>query len=412
MRLKQTFALLTLIALGTSTASAEPPAPPPIKVGVLLPLSGRYASAGQSNRRGIELVVNKTNLGGGIASLHGAKIQLVFADDASNQETASQEARRLMTTENVAFILGPYSTPETQAVVPVTERGGVGLISTQGSFDGMFTHGYKGLFTVSMTSSQFGESYDTFLKTLASVHKAAIKTVAITYPNNDYGQTAAQAAQARLKARGINVVGTFEFPPTVTDLTPIVQRVKELKPDAVISIGYLEDGLLLDKARVAQNATGPLVWVGGSDSFSNDRLWSLLGDGVAKVALGGHTFGLSQFDNTVRTPGVEWLVRSTRVAYPGAIVDQGMAAGAQAAWILVEALERSGKTSPADLIAAVHAVHLPANSIRTTMPQFVHGVAFAADGRPRDPVALFVHWDNGRKSVVSPDQLATAKVPW
>ncbi|MEO8847018.1 MAG: ABC transporter substrate-binding protein [Casimicrobiaceae bacterium] len=384
-----------------------------IKIGVLLPLSGRYASAGQSNKRGIDLVINQVNKEGGIKALGGAKIELAVADDASDQVTTAQEARRLINQDKVSFILGPYATPEGEAAAPVAERGTTGVLSTQASFDGLFQRNYKYFSSISMTSSQFGLAYAEFVEWLNKAHAANIKTVALTFPNNDYGKTASQSATDELQKANIKILGSFGFPPNVADVTPIVQRVKALAPDAVISIGYLQDGLLLHHARVAQDYSSKPIWIGGSDAFSNDRLWTLLGDAIAKEALSGRTFALAQFDNGVKTPGVEWLVNAaTAAGFKTVQIDQGMAAGAQAAWILVQALEDSKSTDPVRLAAAVRQVKLAADSPRVSMPQFANGLAFEPTGQPKNPVALFEHWDAGQKSVLYPVSIATGKFPW
>lgn len=384
-----------------------------VKIGVVLPLSGRYASAGQGNKRGIDLVIDEVNKNGGLKGLEGAKIQLIVADDASDQVTTSQEARRLINQEKVSFILGPYATPEGEAIAPVVERGTTGALSTQSSFDGLFQRGYKYFSSVSMVSSQFGLAYADFIRWLNRERAAGVKTVAITFPNNDYGQIASKAAAEKLTQDGVKVLESFGFPPSVSDLTPIVQRVKALNPDAIVSIGYLQDGLLLHRARVAQDYSSKPLWVGGSDSFSNDRLWELLGDDIAKSALSGRTFALAQFDNGVQTPGVKWLVSSALAAgYKPTEIDQAMAAGAQVAWIVVQALEDSKTVDPVKLAAAVRQVKIAANSPRISMPQFPNGLQFEPTGQPKNAVALFEHWDAGKKTVVFPTSIATGPFPW
>ncbi len=180
------------LALGLATPVA---AQAPLRVGVVLPLSGRNAAAGQSNLFGMRLVADTINGAGGIKSLGGAKLELVVADNASAPVSSAGEARRLIENERVAVILGPYSTPEAEATVPVTERAGVGMIATQAAYDGLFERNYRGFTTVSMTASQFGTSYFEFLRWIAKSQGVTIKTLAITYPDNDYGQTAAKSAQ-------------------------------------------------------------------------------------------------------------------------------------------------------------------------------------------------------------------------
>ncbi len=409
-RFSRSITVLTAIGTLVLGVVAHVGAQAPLRIGVVLPMSGRNAAAGQSNLLGMRLVADTINASGGIKSLGGSKLELVVADNASVPVSSASEARRLIENERVQFILGPYATPEAEATVPVTERAGVGMISTQASYDGLFERNYKGFTTVSMTSSQFGTSYADFLRWLTKTHGVAIKTLAITYPDNDYGQTAAKAAQKELAAAGISIVDVRSFPPTAQDLTPIVLRLKQLNPDAIISIGYFQDGVLLHNARVAQSYAEPPIWVGGSASFTDDRMWSTLGEKVARPALGRRTFGLAQFDSAAQTPGVKWLAAAAKKHKADAVVDQAMAAGAQAVWILVEALERSGATTREEIAQAVRKVRIPATSERVTMPQFTKGVAFEPNGKPKDPVALFVQWKDGAKQIVYPESLKTADI--
>ena len=398
---------IAVVAAVTLGLIAPVAAQAPLKIGVVLPLSGRNAAAGQSNLFGMRLVADTINAAGGIKSLNGAKLELVVADNASAAVSSAGEARRLIENERVVFILGPYATPEAEATVPVTERGGVGMISTQASYDGLFERNYKGFTTVSMTSSQFGKSYAEFVKWMVKSQGVTVKTLAITYPDNDYGQTAAKATQQELAAAGVSIVDVRSFPPTVQDLTPVVLRLKQLNPEAIVSIGYFQDGVLLHTARVAQGYTDQPIWIGGSASFTDDRMWTTLGDKTARPALGRRTFGLAQFDNSAKTPGVKWLTTVARKQKADVIVDQAMAAGAQAAWILVEALERSGATGREEIAQAVKKVRIPASSERVTMPQFTKGVAFEPSGKPMDVVALFVQWKDGAKQIVYPEALKT-----
>ena len=66
-----TIAAVGLIAAEALLSTAR--AADAIRIGVVLPMSGRYASAGQGNKRGIDLVVNEVNRSGGIKALGGAR---------------------------------------------------------------------------------------------------------------------------------------------------------------------------------------------------------------------------------------------------------------------------------------------------------------------------------------------------
>jgi len=55
---------------------------------------------------------------------------------------------------------------------------------------------------------------------------------------------------------------------------------------------------------------------------------------------------------------------------------------------------------------------LAAGDPRVVMPQFANGLAFEPGGQPSNPVALFEHWDAGKKSVVYPASISTGSFPW
>ena len=90
-----------------------------VKIGVIYPLSGNSATAGNYSKMAIELgadVINNGNpdlakimplaKGGGLSGLKGAKIQLIFADNQGTPAAGQNQALRLITEEKVAALIG------------------------------------------------------------------------------------------------------------------------------------------------------------------------------------------------------------------------------------------------------------------------------------------------------------------
>ena len=105
-----------LLAVGWMAAAQ---AQQPVKIGVIYPLSGNSASAGNYSKMAIELgadVVNNGNAdlakliplakGGGLPGLKNAKIQLIFADNQGTPAAGQNQALRLITEEKVAALIG------------------------------------------------------------------------------------------------------------------------------------------------------------------------------------------------------------------------------------------------------------------------------------------------------------------
>ncbi|MEP9370382.1 ABC transporter substrate-binding protein [Xanthobacter sp. VNH20] len=373
-----------------------------VKVGVLVPRTGRYAESGLSVLRGVEMVVKDVNAAGGIKSLGGAKIDLVVADNGSEAAKTSLEARRLMSEDKVAFIVGPYSTPEAQAFMPVADRyqtGGLGLQTTIVPTTPYFS-------TISISAEGFGKGYADLVQWLRK-QGAKIDTAAITYANNDYGQVVAKTAAAALAAQGVKVLDSIPVEPTVKDMTPIVLKVKNLTPDAVISVVYFQDGVLLHKARFNLGYDDP-IWIGGSAGFSDDKLWTTLGPEVAEKTL-TKSFGLAFYSEDGNLPGLKQALAQGKAAYPDKILDQSFMFGVQAARMLVRALENAGSDDPVKVNAAFRALKFKAGAPEIVLPIIPGDMSYDADGMLAGTSPIFVQWKDGRKQIVYPEAVASAK---
>ena len=111
-----------------------------IKIGVLYPLSGAAANIGRDLQRAAELtadLINNKTPGvdipmaqwGGIPSMKGAKIKLIFADHRGEPDRGADLAKRLILDDKVAGLMGAYHSSVTKTVSAVAERYGVPMIN-------------------------------------------------------------------------------------------------------------------------------------------------------------------------------------------------------------------------------------------------------------------------------------------
>ena len=94
-----------------------------IRVGVVMPITGREAKPGQYQREGIELAIKQINDSGGIMVKEKGKklpVKEVFYDDGSDQAKSAGLVERAMTTDEVTAVIGGYSTAlgEAESVMP------------------------------------------------------------------------------------------------------------------------------------------------------------------------------------------------------------------------------------------------------------------------------------------------------
>lgn len=102
----------------------------PIKIGVILPITGYAALAGESAKRAVELHVELVNADGGI---NGRLIEIEMADSEGKPEVAARIAET-MVEDGVVAISGPYLTPTSFAVEPVVTEKKVPMVSMSGGF--------------------------------------------------------------------------------------------------------------------------------------------------------------------------------------------------------------------------------------------------------------------------------------
>ena len=112
------FAVAVIAALAWAGAPAAE-AQPPIRIGASLSLTGTYTALGQTRHRGYQLCVKHMNDRGGVL---GRKLELVIYDDRSDPATAARLYEQLIAQDGVGLVLGPITSPVTDAVASVTEK--------------------------------------------------------------------------------------------------------------------------------------------------------------------------------------------------------------------------------------------------------------------------------------------------
>src|SRR6185369_9879291 len=179
-------AAATSLATGVRLAHAADP----VKVGVLFPLTGNAAAAGQASKAAVEVAADIVNNAhpelaaiplakdAGLPGLGGAKLELTFIDHQGNPSVAQQQALRLITQDKVHAMFGAYQSSCTLTATPVAERNGIPFVVGDSAAGNITQRGYKTLFRVTPIASDFADAYMRFF---ADMNKAGngVKSVAV-----------------------------------------------------------------------------------------------------------------------------------------------------------------------------------------------------------------------------------------
>jgi branched-chain amino acid transport system substrate-binding protein len=269
-------ALKGLSALGLAgvlplSAMAQPKT---VNVGVILPLSGANAQFGINSRQGIELVADEINAAGGLKGLGGAKINLVIADSTSTPNNAATVAQRLIAENECCAILGAFASSLTLAISEVTERRGVPLITMSYS-DQLTGRGFKNVFQVTPKGSVIGRAQFNFAAELSG-GTSKVNKVAILFEDTAFGTSTAAGLRAAAKDANVEIVMDEAYPLGITDVTPLVNKLRASKAQIVFPVSYLNDSLLIVRALRQQKINIPIV--GGSAGYVIPDFAKALGD--------------------------------------------------------------------------------------------------------------------------------------
>jgi ABC-type branched-subunit amino acid transport system substrate-binding protein len=409
---KVLFSILLFFAIFTFSFTPYLNGAEEIRVGVLQDVTGRYSNYGKSVIAGCEYIMNEVNETGGIRSMGGAKIKLVIADSKSDTKRAVTELERLLTQEKVVTVIGPFSTSQNQAAAPLYDKykiPGVAVICTG---DTVFPLHLKWWRTIAIPTDDIGYWHADILHWLVTKHGYKPNKIAVFYPDNAYGKGVGGAASERLKKYGYKVDMDLPFDWNAPDFKPYILKLKKEGIDTIIQSSYTQDGILSHQARFALDYY-PLV-IGGIGSFSDDRLWKMVGGGeVAKKALEGPVFGASWVE--LKDPYKPLQEFFSKVKAKGIIVGaeghdpNWFAYGAQGAIAVKLALEKAGTTNPEVINNTFRAMKIPKGTKDLIVPNFSPNLEWDQDGKPLNPMMREIQWYNGEKKFVYPEDIAEVK---
>jgi branched-chain amino acid transport system substrate-binding protein len=236
-----------------------------INVGVVLPLSGANAQFGINSRQGIELVADEINAAGGIKSLGGARINLIVADATSTPTTAASVTQRLITQNDCVAILGAFASSLTLAISEVTERRGIPFLTMSFS-DQVTGRGFKNIFQVVSKGSVIGKAqFDGAVALASTGQNTKIEKIAILYEDTAYGTSQAAGLRAAAKAANVQIVMDDAYPLGISDVTPLINKLRNSGAQIVFPVSYLNDSLMIIRTMRQQQINLPIV--GGAAGY-------------------------------------------------------------------------------------------------------------------------------------------------
>ncbi len=262
--------LLALVAaVGLVVGGATAQAADTVKIGLMAPLTGSWASEGQGMKKIVELLAEQQNAKGGVL---GKKIVVVTEDDGGDPRTASLAAQRL-TTQGVVAVVGTYGSSVTEASQAIYDEVKLPQIANGSTAIRLTEKGFKHFFRTAPRDDEQGRM------AAQTIGKLGFKKVAILHDNTSYAKGLADEAHALLKSQGAEVVFFDALTPGERDYTAILTKLKGANPDVVLFTGYYPEAGLLLRQKKDMNWQVPFL---GGDATNNVDLVKIAGKEAAE----------------------------------------------------------------------------------------------------------------------------------
>src|SRR3989338_4056541 len=255
------FILIVLIGACSSqnNGNSNSQSSEPIKLGLLLPLTGEAASWGQNALAGATLAANEINSQGGIG---GRKIELVAEDDKCSADSVSA-IQKLINVDQVTGVIGPICSASGGTALPIAESNGVPVVIVAASAPKLTEGEY--IFRVYPSDSFQGKEAANFIyNTLGK------KKIAIVYVKNDWGEGIKNVFAPTFRQLGGEVIYEDGVLQTDKDFKTLITKVKESGAEALYLPVYPAGGVSALKQIKEMNLNIPVI---GGDAFDGEEFF-------------------------------------------------------------------------------------------------------------------------------------------
>lgn len=379
------------------------------RIGTILPLTGPLAKNGAHNFDGVKIATDMINAQGGIL---GKKVVLVSAD-APDPQAAASEANRLITNEKITAIIGTEASTLSLAATVVAEKARVFYLENEATSSAVTGRGFQYVFRTTFDSDMMAyQMIDFAADVIAPKLKKKPNELrfAIVQEDGGLGTATGKSLTERARARGLNVVVTEVYSAKSVDLSGMVLKLKQAKPDVVLAAQYINDSILFQ--RQAKELKFKAIIIGTTAGQGNPDFVQAFGpNDIEAVMAGGIPAEISlQRLPTQQKKDADEFVRRYRASHNGEYPSPTSFVGFAGAWILYKnIIPKAGSLNPDKLREAALSLDIPPGKGVLNW-----GVKFARPGEKNagqnvNASAGLNQWQNGNLKLIFPREIASAE---
>lgn len=387
---------LTALTLPRIARSAEKT----VKIGILEPLTGGLAQIGRLDRFAFEAACEKINAAGGVKSMGGAKLELLFADSEGKPEVSVSQVEGLIR-RGICCMAGGYVSATVFPASVVTERHKIPWIATTSASKAICERGFKYVFRYCAITEKFVEAQMKAIRWLGDQTGKRATRAGILVEDTFFGQETRAAINKYKKEFGMEVVCDLSYSSKQPDFTTEISRLKASRPDITFMAPYMADAVQIRRQmyELRLESMGGII---GSSALQHPDYAKTLGP------IADYTFTLDWFHPSLNIPGArsfdqefikkygERMTGASALSYGGLI-------------IIADALERAGTDDSVKLRDALAQTDHKIGYRGNYMP---FGCKFDERGENIHAAPFVCQVMKGELVIFYPTEVASGKVVW
>ena len=306
------------------------------KIGLILPMTGAFASTGRQIEAAVNLYIAQNG-----KTVAGRKIEVILKDDAGVPDQSKRLAQELVTNDKVSVLAGFGITPAALAAGPIATQSktpAVIMAAATSSIVATSPYFIRTSYTLPQTATTMAEW----------AHKNKIKTVVTMVSDYGPGIDAEKSFKDRVLLNGGQVMEEIRVPVRNPDFAPFLQRVRDLKPDAVFVFVPSGPAAALMKQFAERGLDKSGIKLIGDGGVTDDDLLNDMGD----VAIG--TVTSFHYSTAHDSPANKKFVEAFMAANKGIRPNFMAVGGYDGMRVIYKALESTkGKAGGEALLAAM-----------------------------------------------------------
>jgi branched-chain amino acid transport system substrate-binding protein len=378
------------------------------KIGVVHPVTGPLAEPGQACRLGAQMAADAINAAGGIKSLGGMKLELVFGDTQTKPDVGRTEAERVIN-QGAQMLMGSFDSGSTAAIVPVAQQRRIPLLVDIAAADPITANVAKAVregqqktqyvYRNFPTGSTFGRKAVQYFTEIFKEAGVAPKRVVLMYCNDLFGQNSAKGFQAAWEATkpSWDIVEVIPWPEPPQDLSTEVSRAKAARPDVIAPIPRPASAqVLLPEIRKQRVEMMGIVSPGGPGLYESGQLAALKQDLEYVLA----SVPWPNFKN----PRTAAVAEEYRKRAAGKTFDTNSGYSYDAMFVLADVLERAKSTDADAIVDAIKKTNYTAG-----LMQYGGPIVFNELGDNANAIPTMIQVQSQKPVAVWPKDAALAK---